>query len=354
MIIQSQERNIVSIRFRPRITEQVSLRSEAMAEDCPTLTLSVITYERISPDPGLSGSYSRPFLPDEFPTHAPTGTPYKHIYPNSGLSGSYTRPVSWHSLSADSQAMIRRAMLPDSVPSVEQLENMSKPGTCKVHDPFLNHDLHDRIDDILLLFSNQGRHQPLHELVAATLRIVNLRSFLMYSLVYTHNSFYADPVLNQNIRAVALAGISKAERLIISQFNDLSRLVSLESFSMIIAKICLLRLLLIYRNDVLLCARSVKFPVRSRGIFVTRLEKVKFMYRVAATTFGILCERAPSFALCEWSDNVQQNDLAQSDAALLATAIKELGAGYTNFCEQELSQEHDEVLLLFIKRSARK
>jgi hypothetical protein len=87
----------------------------------------------------------------------------------------------------------------------------------------------------------------------------------MYSLVYTHNSSYADPVLNQNIRAVALAGISKAERFIISQFNDLSRLISLESFSMMVAKICLLRLLLVYRNDVLLCARSVKIPVRSRG-----------------------------------------------------------------------------------------
>ena len=165
MIIQSQERNIVSIRFRPGITEQVSLRSEAMTEDCPTLTLSVTPYERIYPDPGLSGSYSRPFLPDEFPTHAPTGTPYKHIYPTSGLSGSYTRPVSWRSLSADSQAMIRRAMLPDSVPSIVQLENMSNPGTCKVHDPFLNHDLHDRIDNTLLLFSNQGRHQPLVRLL---------------------------------------------------------------------------------------------------------------------------------------------------------------------------------------------
>jgi len=31
-----------------------------------------------------------------------------------------------------------------------------------------------------------------------------------------------------------------------------------------VAKACLLRLLLVYRNDVLLCERNVKIPVKSR------------------------------------------------------------------------------------------
>jgi hypothetical protein len=96
----------------------------------------------------------------------------------------------------------------------------------------------------------------------------------MHRLVYTHefaagvtshNYSYADPLLNQDIRAIALAGVSKAEKFILSQFNNLPRLFGLDSFSMMVAKTCLLRLLLVYRNDVLLCERSVKFPVKSRG-----------------------------------------------------------------------------------------
>jgi hypothetical protein len=96
----------------------------------------------------------------------------------------------------------------------------------------------------------------------------------MHSLVFTHGNAaggtshdysYADPVLNQHIRAIALAGISKAEKFVLSQFNNLPRLLGLDIFSMIVAKTCLLRLLLIYRNDVLLCERSVKIPVKSRG-----------------------------------------------------------------------------------------
>ncbi|CZR59941.1 uncharacterized protein PAC_09836 [Phialocephala subalpina] len=322
MIIKSQEHNNGAIRFLSDIMEQVSFRLEAMIDDYPTLTLTV--------------------------------TPYERIYPGLGLSGSYSTPVSWHPPAREC-----RAILPDSVPNVEQLENMSRPGTCKVHDPFLNHDLHDKIDYMLLLCSKRRLHQPLHELVAATLRVVNLRSFLMHSLVYTNsdasgstspNPSYADPVLNQHIRAIALAGIAKAEKFIISQFNDLSRLIGLDSCSLMVAKICLLRLLLVYRNDVLLCARSMKIPVKSRVIFATRLEKVKFMYRVAATTYGILCERTSSFTPFEWSYNVQQNDPVQSgDTSLLAAAIKELNTAYINFCEQELSQKYDEVFLLFIK-----
>jgi hypothetical protein len=96
----------------------------------------------------------------------------------------------------------------------------------------------------------------------------------MHSLVFTHGNAaggtsrdysYADPVLNQHIRAIALAGISKVEKFVLSQFNNLPRLLGLDIFSMMVTKTCLLRLLLIYRNDVLLYERSVKIPVKSRG-----------------------------------------------------------------------------------------
>jgi hypothetical protein len=99
----------------------------------------------------------------------------------------------------------------------------------------------------------------------------------MHSLVFTHvataagitshNSSPADPILNQHIRAIALAGISRAEKSILSHFqpNHLPRLFSLDIFSLMVAKACFLRLLLVYRNDVLLCERSVKIPVKSRG-----------------------------------------------------------------------------------------
>jgi hypothetical protein len=124
MIVKSQERNTAAIRFSSGITEQVSFRLEAMIGDSPTLALTVTGYER--------------------------------IYPGSGLSGSYTKPVSWHPSPSDC-----RAMLPGSVPSIEQLENMSRPGICKVHDPFLSHDLHDKIDRVLLLYSERSPHQQL-------------------------------------------------------------------------------------------------------------------------------------------------------------------------------------------------
>jgi hypothetical protein len=78
-------------------------------------------------------------------------------------------------------------------------------------------------------------------------------------------STYVDPVLNMQIRTIALAGIAKSERFLISQFSDLSRILALDESSLMLAKTCLLRLMLIYRNDVLLCQRSVMIPTKSRG-----------------------------------------------------------------------------------------
>jgi hypothetical protein len=127
MIVTSQERNSRVIRLSPGITEQISFKLEAMSEDSdsPTLTLTTIHYERISP--------------------------------GSGLSGSYNNPVPWHL-----PAIYHRAILPGSDPSIEQLENLSRAGIGKVHDPFLSHDLHDKIDYVLLSYSKtRSPHQPL-------------------------------------------------------------------------------------------------------------------------------------------------------------------------------------------------
>jgi hypothetical protein len=124
MIVESQERNHGKIRFVSDITEQISFKLEAMSDDSPTLALTVTNYKRISP--------------------------------GSGFSGSYTAPVSWHPPATDC-----RAILPGSAPSIEQLENISWPGICKLHDPFLSHELHDKIDRVLLLCSERSPPQPL-------------------------------------------------------------------------------------------------------------------------------------------------------------------------------------------------
>ncbi|KAH6721071.1 hypothetical protein BKA61DRAFT_728700 [Leptodontidium sp. MPI-SDFR-AT-0119] len=316
MIVKSQERNRGAIRFIPQTTEQISFKMDDMIESSPPLTLAVTKYER--------------------------------IYPGSRLSGSYTKPVPWTPPAKD-----QRALLPNSVIGIEQLENMSRAGTCKLHDPFLNHELHDKIDHVLLLCLERPLQQSVYDLVAATLRIVNLRSFLMHSLVFSHAESagnipqqysYADPVLNQAIRAIALAGITKAEKFVLAKFNDLHRLLSLDRNSMTIAQTCLLRLMLVYRNDVLLCERSVKIQVKSRVIFAARLEKVKFMYRVAATTYGTLCDKTSSFGQFEWVEDMSCND------STLANGFIEMGNAFATFCEHEVNWEQDEIFHYFIGR----
>ncbi|PVH84053.1 hypothetical protein DL98DRAFT_652098 [Cadophora sp. DSE1049] len=320
MIIKSQERNRASIRFIPYATEQILFKMEDMIEASPSLTLTVTKYER--------------------------------IYPGSGLSGSYTRPVSWHPPSTE-----QRALLPTAVPGIEQLESMSRASLSKVHDPFLNHELHDKVNHVLLLCSERPLQHSTLDLVAATLSIVKLRSFLMHSLVFSHvrtadhapeEDSYADPVLNQHIRAIALTGIAKAERFVLARFNDLHRLLSLDKDSMMIAQICLLRLMLVYRNDVLLCERSVEIPVKSRVIFTARLEKVRFMYRMVATTYGTLCDKTSSFGQFSSPEDISDNDW------VLANAFEEMEIAFTYFCEHDLNNEQDEMLLYFIERRAKR
>ena len=118
MIIKSQERNRAAIRFVPHSTEQISFQMEDMIESSPPLTLIVTKYER--------------------------------MYPESGFSGSYTRPVSWHPPSND-----QRALHPTAVAGIEQLDSMSRAGVGVIHDPFLDHELHDRIDHVLVLCSER-------------------------------------------------------------------------------------------------------------------------------------------------------------------------------------------------------
>ncbi|KAH7379917.1 hypothetical protein BKA64DRAFT_239137 [Cadophora sp. MPI-SDFR-AT-0126] len=319
MIVKSQERNRAAIRFVPHTTENITFKMDDMIDSSLPLTLTVTKYER--------------------------------IYPGSGLSGSYTRPVSWHAPSAD-----QRALLPAAIPGIEQLESMSRAGVGKVHDPFLTHELHDKIDHVLLLFAGRLLQHSMMDLVAAALRIVNLRSFLMHSLVFSHVApadnapqeySYADPVLNQHIRAIALTGISEAEKFVLTKFNDLHRLLSLDKNSMVVAQTCLLRLMLVYRNDVLLCERSVEIPVKSRVIFAARLEKVRFMYRMVATTYGTLCDKTSSFGRFDWVNDSSENDWA------LTNALKEMELAFTTFCEREINESRDEIFKYFLERKTK-
>jgi hypothetical protein len=69
-------------------------------------------------------------------------------------------------------------------------------------------------------------------------------------------------------------------------------------------------------------------------ILAERLKKVKFMYRVAATTYGTLCERTSSFAPFEWNVDIQKKYLGPGGSASnLEEAVKELRASYTKFCK---------------------
>lgn len=332
MILESQDRNSRAINLLPGQTEQRFFRMETMGLDSSTLAITATRYERVCPSLGLSGSYTI-------------------LVP------------SWHGASND-----QRAISPISLPTIEELDDFARSGTCKVHDPFLSYDLHHKIDRLLLLCCERERQSPVGRLVNATLRVVNLRSFLMHSLVHALNtkqddsdgsasrfqSTYVDPVLNMQIRTIALAGIAKSERFLFSQFNDLSRILALDESSLMLAKTCLLRLMLIYRNDVLLCQRSVMIPTKSRVIFANRLKKVKFMYHLAAATYGTLSERVSSCVPFEWKlDAYEKYSGHDGSAEGFEKAVKELSVAYTTFCEHELLPE-DGIFNFFVMESGRK
>ena len=69
-------------------------------------------------------------------------------------------------------------------------------------------------------------------------------------------------------------------------------------------------------------------------IFEKRLEKVKFMYRVVAATYGTLCERTFGFETFKWSSDDSRYYSNESDYSLaLEIAAKELYATYSDFCK---------------------
>jgi hypothetical protein len=127
MILNSLEHNRRAIKLHVGTAEQSFFRLENMSEDIPPLAIMITHYERILPAVRLSGSYTRP------------------------------TPRCW-----PVAANARRAVLPTSLPTVDQLENFARLGACKVHDdPFISYHLHDKIDRVLLLCCENKYQLPM-------------------------------------------------------------------------------------------------------------------------------------------------------------------------------------------------
>jgi hypothetical protein len=79
---------------------------------------------------------------------------------------------------------------------------------------------------------------------------------------------------------------------------------------------------------------AIELTDRLTVIFANRVEKVKFMYRLAAATYGTLSERISSFVPFEWKlDAYEKYSGHDGSAEGFEKAVKELSVAYTTFCE---------------------
>ncbi|KAG9233710.1 hypothetical protein BJ875DRAFT_378057 [Amylocarpus encephaloides] len=243
----------------------------------------------------------------------------------------------------------RYAVIPGCV-SFANVEKFS----CQVLSLSLSHSggITRFLDDFMSTYSHYSRSTELREFVRSSRSVVGLNGLVSYGSLEIRDGSYellnlpptdipfVGPTVHDQIRLLAAGGLEIAEKTVFSQIDSFKKLVGPNKHARIVGGICLLRLLLLYRDRVLRDAIRVSLP-REKILHRERLEQSSFMYRRLTVAYGILCRDANTPITTSWvaeSDSVKWT----KEDNILQTQFSRLQDAYKDFCKLsvQLARNH--------------
>ncbi|KAH7321681.1 hypothetical protein BKA65DRAFT_86473 [Rhexocercosporidium sp. MPI-PUGE-AT-0058] len=248
----------------------------------------------------------------------------------------------------------RYVIVPTSLPSIDEFDTFGREVLLmqgRSHSGAITWHL----DRFLALYCSSIRPSRLGDLCNITSRIASLNKLVTYGFVNlfdgsfdllnrprggAYNQRFVSETVHDQIRLLAAKGLEPAENLICSELDALKTIASASNHARIIAGICLLRLILVYRD------RSVRDEIRislpkNTNRHQVRLEKAASFYKRLTIAYSTLCREKDTPLTVEWED--EEDFRASEDAIALEEAYLQLQPVFKNFCAEYLYRQHDDV-----------
>jgi len=247
----------------------------------------------------------------------------------------------------------RYVIIPAFLPSVDEFDLFGRKillMQCSSHSGAITWYL----DHFLSLYCSRSHSSSMQSLASLTVRIASLNNLVAYGFLNLHDgSFdllnrpqgrlsherYVSETIHDQVRVRVAEGLEPAEHLMAIELDRLLKIVSAGNHARIIAGICLLRLVLIYRDRLVRDEIRISLPNNTTR-HQYRLEKAASFYRRLTTTYWTLCREKDTPLTMEWEDDpdihANERDPALKDAYL------HLQPEFLQFCEEKLCRQHDD------------
>ncbi|KAK0099951.1 hypothetical protein ONS95_013227 [Cadophora gregata] len=246
----------------------------------------------------------------------------------------------------------RYVIVPASIPSVDDFDNFGRQILLM---QFSSHSgaITWYLDRFLSVYCSRPQPSSMRSLANLTSRIASLNNLVAYGFLNLHDgSFdllsrplgqlnqerYVSETIHDQVRVRVAEGLGPAERLMASELDKLMKIVGAGKHARIIAGICLLRLVLIYRDRLVRDEIRISLP-NNKTHHQYRLDKAASFYRRLTASYWTLCREKDTPLTLEWEDEAGAS-AGERDAAL-EDAYLQLQPVFLQFCEERLCRQYD-------------
>ncbi|APA07508.1 hypothetical protein sscle_03g022780 [Sclerotinia sclerotiorum 1980 UF-70] len=267
-------------------------------------------------------------------------------------------------------------VVPDSLPTVDELDFFGREillSSPESHSGKITHIL----DKFLYIYCKQYFGSHLACLCNAAFRITSLNSLAFYGVANIHchphgqldvvntiNDTFSPDTVREQVRLKASEGLEESEKYFFSEIENLCKKSASNKQTRIIAGICLLRLMLFYRERVVRIELRSNLPRCKTDEDLKncihpgktdpqkRLGQCGFMYKQLAVAFSTLCRGDNTPLTIDWE--AEAAGRVAPDVPMLSNAFLELKSAYAEFCKNNLTHRDDDVFKTLIVEPAEK
>ncbi|CAD6440433.1 87d2cc91-de03-4112-b5b2-7ffb966f8815 [Sclerotinia trifoliorum] len=267
-------------------------------------------------------------------------------------------------------------VVPDSLPTVDELDFFGREillSSPESHSGKITHIL----DKFLYIYCKQYFGSHLACLCNAAFRITSLNSLAFYGVANIHchphgqldvvntiNDTFSPDTVREQVRLKASEGLEESEKYFFSEIENLSKKSASNKQTRIIAGICLLRLMLFYRERVVRIELRSNLPRCKTDEDLKncihpgktdpqkRLEQCGFMYKQLAVAFSTLCRGDNTPLTIDWE--AEAAGRVAPDVPMLSATFLELKSAYAEFCKNNLTHRDDDVFKTLVVEPAEK
>ncbi|KAI9643775.1 hypothetical protein NHQ30_007124 [Ciborinia camelliae] len=250
-------------------------------------------------------------------------------------------------------------VVPDTLPTVDELDFFGREillSSPESHSGKITHIL----DKFLYIYCKQYFGSHLACLCNAAFRITSLNTLVFYGVANIHchpygqldvvntiNDTFSPDTVREQVRLKASEGLEEAEKYFFSEIENLCKKSASNKQTRIIAGVCLLRLMLFYRERVVRIELRSNLPRCKTDEDLKncihpgktdpqkRLEQCGFMYKQLAVAFSTLCRGDNTPLTSDWE--AEAAGRVAPDVPILENTFSELKFAYAEFCKSSPS-----------------